>query len=215
MTETPKQYSDFLTKYGGLTPLNEPAFILHWGSDPIRRKGLSDQWLMPSAFLAGYLGCWVLAEWAPPEEFGPYQDWADYPFDVSRGAYLPLQVFKEDGNPVPLDSQYLNLNVLALFLKVALHHKYDTLLRRYTTLKNEAEEAEIAKTKLLVDRIEDGAPAFLTAASGYGKNASCNTYLQQKMDLMERMMPRLHDVSKRWPRGMSTVPSGMTAKLII
>jgi len=201
--ETPKQYRDFLTKYGGLNLLNEPSFILHWGPAPIKRVGLSDQYLMPFAFMAPYIGCWVLAEWNPPEEFGAPDTWGDLPFDVSRGAYLPVQIFKEDGKPVPIDSQWLNLNMLGLWLKVILNHKYDSMQKRRAAIETEHEQTELAKTRRLVDQIEDGAPAFLEAASFHGQQ-NCNTVVKQKMDKLEQMMPRLRDFSRRWPRGLTT-----------
>lgn len=208
MIETPKHYRDFLAKYGGLNPLGEPAFLLHWGSDPIRRVGLAEQYLMPFPFMAPYIGCWVLAEWNPPEEFGHPDTWDDYPFNVSRGAYLPVQIFREEGKPVMLDSQWLNLNVLGLWLKVILNHKYDSMQKRRTTIETEHEQKELAKMKGLVDQIEDGAPAFLEAASFHGQQ-NCNTVVKQKMEKLEQMMPQLRSVSRRWPRGMTTVqPKG-------
>lgn len=196
MPETPKKYSAFLEKFGGRNIYGEPSYILQWGPNPVRR------YAVPDSFLAPYLNCWCLAEWTPAEAFGPPSDWNEnawgpYP---SRGAYLPLQVFKIDSEPVMLDSEYLNLEVLKMFLHVILNHKHDSLQKRAGFLRDEAAKVKAAKTKELIDRIEDGAPAFPDAVSFRGQ-LNVNSVVKQKMEYLEKHLDRITNVASRFPRG--------------
>jgi hypothetical protein len=194
--ETPENYSRFLEKYGGLNPLGEPQYILQWGQSAIHRLAV------PDAFIGPYMNCWCLCEWTAPEEFGSPDDWDErfwgsYP---NRGAYLPLQVFRIDGEPAPLDSEYLNLEVLKLFLHVILEHRHDSLQKRFTFLKEESAKIKAAQAKQLIDRIEDGAPAWLDAVSFHGQE-NVNSVVKQKMEYLEKHFDRIADIARRFPRG--------------
>lgn len=202
--EVPERYKRFLEEKGGKNPLGEPNFILNWGSSPLVRLTVPDEFRSP------YRDCWALCEWTPPEEFGPPDQWDErslgpYP---SRGAYNPLQVFREGNKPCQLDTEFLNLGVLEMFLWVILNHKHDSLAKRTQFLKDEYARREAEKTKKLVERIEDGAPSFLGGASFTGQ-LNCNSVIQQKMEQLEKNLDRISDVAKRFPRGgMVQHPSG-------
>ena len=204
MPETPKKYSEFLLKYGGKNIYGEPNFLLQWGLNAVRRYAVPDQ------FLAPYLNAWCLAEWAPPEEFGDADDWSESawgPFP-SRGGYVPRQVFKQDNEPVMLESEYLNLEVLKLFLHVWLTHKHDSLMKRAQFLRDEHLKVEADNRRQLIDRIEDGAPAFADAASFRGQ-LNVNSVVRQKMEQLEKNWERLADTARRFPRGgVMQQPSG-------
>ena len=196
MPETPKKYSEFLEKYGGVNLYGEPNYILQWGLSPVRR------YAVPDSFLAPYLHCWCLAEWTAPEEFGSPDNWNEslygpYP---NRGAYLPLQVFKIDSEPIMLESEYLNLEVLKLFLHVIMNHRHDSLQKRVGFLSDEKAKLEAAKKKELIDRIEDGAPAFADAVSFHGQR-NVNSVVKQKMDYLQQNLDRISNVAARFPRG--------------
>lgn len=205
MPECPPHYAKFLRDHGGVNLYGEPNFILHWGSQPVPRKvAAPSAFVMPEAMLAPYLGCWVLAEWNPPSEFGPEALWdlaPEMPYPT-HGAYVPLSVYLDaENHPAMVDSAFLNLNVLGRILYVTLHHKHDSLARRMGVMRNEMENRELARSKELIDRIEDYAPAFGDAATGYG-SGEVATAVRRKMDLIERNIGRLRDVRSRFPRGM-------------
>lgn len=196
MPDVPKKYSDFLIKRGGLNIFNEANFILNWGSSALVRLTVPDEFRNP------YRDCWALCEWTAPEEFGSPEDWDEkllgpYP---ARGAYNPIQVFREDNVPCQLDSEYLNLQVLEMFLWVILNHKHDSLAKRVQFLKDDAAKKKAAQTKALVERIEDGAPAFLDGASFNGQ-LNCNSVIRQKMETLEKNLDRIQNTAKRFPRG--------------
>ena len=194
--ETPKRYSELLTRLGGKNLFGEPNFILQWGLSAVRR------YAVPDAFLAPYLNAWCLAEWTPAEEFGSPADWDEeecgpYPF---RGLYTPIQVFREGSEPIMLDTEYLNLEVLKLFLWVALNHKHDSLQKRMDFLKDQKAQADAQETKRLIDLIEDGAPAFLDSAS-FSEHLNCNTVVKQRIEALERNWDRVTSAAARFPRG--------------
>ena len=197
--ETPKKYQRLLTKLGGLNILGEPAFILQWGLSPIRR------YAVPDDFLGPYLNKWVLAEWTAPEEFGtPAEVEAlGVPFP-SRGLYLPLFVYDR------IDSEELNLEVLRTTLHIVMTHKYDTLQHRYHVMKDEYAKVKAEETRVLVDRIEDGAPAFLDATCFHGQR-NCNSVVKQKLEYLEKNIGKITDAARRFPRsGMMQKKSAAT-----
>lgn len=196
MPDLPERYSKFLEQRGGRNIFGDPNFILNWGSSALVRLAVPDEFRNP------YRDCWALCEWTPPEEFGPPEEWHEptlgpYP---SRGAYNPIQVFREDNVPCQLDSEYLNLNVLEMFLWVILNHKHDSLAKRVQFLTDDAAKRKAEETRKLVERIEDGAPAFLDSVSFSGQ-LNCNSVIRQKMEQLERNLDRITDVAKRFPRG--------------
>lgn len=195
MPETPEHYKRAIEKWGGLNPLGEPNFILQWGEAPVRRLAVPDE------FLGQYLNCWVLAEWEPPETFGSPDELADLgiPFP-NRGAYLPLWVYRQDGEPVMLDSEFLNLNVLRLQLHVVMTHKHDSLQKRYHFLKDEFAKRKAEEARLLIDRIEDGAPVFVDAVS-FRNQLNCNSVIRQKVDILEKNLDRIRASAAKFPRG--------------
>jgi hypothetical protein len=202
--DLPENYKQFLVAKGGVNIFGDPNFILNWGSSSLVRLTVPDEFRRP------YQECWALCEWTSPEEFGPPDQWDEkllgpYP---SRGAYNPIQVFREGNVPCQLDSEYLNLPVLEMFLWVILHHKHDSLSKRSQFLKDEFARREAVKTKQMVDRIEDGAPAFLEGVSFSGQ-LNCNSVVRQKMEQLEKNLDRISDVAKRFPRkGQVQAPSG-------
>ncbi len=198
--ETPERYSAFLKNKGGTNPFNEPMFILVWGRSPIYRLGV------PDAFLGSFQDCWCLAEWKPPEEFGFPQGWDErfwgpYP---SRGMYVPIQVFRDGNVPCMIDSEGLNLNVLEMFLWVILNHERDSMMKRNTFLKDAYAQKQARHNQELIDRIEDGAPAFAGPCSFTGQ-LNVNSVIKQKMDALERGLPHILNVAKRFPRGGTMV----------
>lgn len=196
--ETPERYVRFLAEHGGRNPFGEPNFILAWGQTPIHRYAVPDQ------FLAPYLNCWCFAEWAPPEDFGSRWTWNESawgPFPV-KGAYVPLQIFKDGDEPVMLDTERLNIEVLRLFLWVVVNHKHDSLQKRKDFLKDEFAKKKAEEQRLLIERIEDGAPAFIDAVSFHGQ-LNKNAYIKQKMEQLEQNLDRITDVARRFPRGMT------------
>jgi hypothetical protein len=122
------------------------------------------------------------------------------------GMYVPLQLFRTPGAPVMVDTEMLNMEVLALWMKVALQHKYDSLRERMQLLKDDSVATETARTKELVDRIEDGAPAYADAVSFAGQQ-NCNSTMKQRIEKIEEMMPHLRDMRRRFPRGIATQPA--------
>ena len=99
-----------------------------------------------------------------------------------------------------LDTEYLNLEVLKLFLWVALNHKHDSLQKRMDFLKDQKAQVDAQETKRLIDLIEDGAPAFLDSASFSGQ-LNCNTVVKQKIEALERNWDRVTSAAARFPRG--------------
>ena len=196
MPETPESYSRFLEYHGGHNPYGEPAFILTWGRDRLR------QYAIPEAFAGPYRDCWILSQWVSPEEFGSPDGWDEqqlgpYPH---HGAYLPFQIFRNGNEPVMLDTEHLNQNVLKLTLKVVLEHKHDSLDKRYRFLKDESDRVKAEQTQQLIDRIEDGAPAFIDAVS-FGGQTNVNSVIKQKMEQLEKNLDRIMNVAQRFPRG--------------
>ncbi len=99
-----------------------------------------------------------------------------------------------------LDTEYLNPGVLELNIKVVLEHKYDSAQKRYQLLKDESDRVKAEKTKQLIDRIEDGAPAFIDAVSFHGQT-NVNSVVRQKIELLEKNFAKIMNVAARFPRG--------------
>lgn len=164
--------------------MGEANFILNWGSSPLVRLTVPDEFRNP------YRDCWTLCEWVAPEEFGDPDGWDErilgpYP---SRGAYNPVQVFRDEGNPVQLDSEFLNLRVLEMCIWVILNHKHDSLSKRVQFLKDDAAERKAARTREMIDRIEECAPSYLDGVSFSGQ-LNCNSVVRQKMEQLEKNLP--------------------------
>jgi len=204
MPETPERYSDALKRWGGTNLYGEPCFILSWGASPVVRRSV------PAALLGPYLDAWVLAEWTGPEEFGSPEQWdselGPYPH---QGMYLPLQTFRRDGKPIMLDTEDLNLNVLRLFLHVIMTHKFDSLQRRVHFLKDEFAKKKSDEAKARIDMIEDGAPAFLGAAS-FRNQLNCNSVVMQRAELIEKNLERIRSSAARFA-GRKLMQGGMNA----
>ena len=165
--ETPERYRRFLEHYGGLNIRGEANFILQWGANPVRR------YAVPDAFLGPYMNCWVLAEWNAPEEFGAPEDIEALGIPFPReGAYLPLVAYRDGKEPLMLDSDGLNLDVLKATLHIVLNHKHDSLQKRYGFLKDQFDKGEAAKTQLLIDRIKDGA-AGVHGCGEFSRSTKC------------------------------------------
>lgn len=205
MIETPKQYSDFLKKFGGKNPFNEPTFILVWCESSVNRIGVPPQMFGP------YIKSWILCEWCPAEEFGSPLDWDDklmqQPFP-SRGLYFPLQIFKDrDGHtPAALDSEALNPEVLGRWLWNCINHKRDSLAKRLAVFNEEDEKKQKAELSRLADRLQDAFPAFgmADAVSFQGQQgAMCS--LRSRMQEIEKKLPAIRDFRRRIPRGISVL----------
>jgi hypothetical protein len=80
-----------------------------------------------------------------------------------------------------------------------MKHKYDTLQHRYHFMKNEFERLKAEQAKELIDRIEEGAPAFLDSVSFHGQK-NVNSVVRQKMDLLEKNIGRITKAASRFPR---------------
>lgn len=205
MLETPKRYSDFLAKFGGLNPYGEPNFILTWCETPVRRIAVPEQFFGP------YLRSWVLAEWSAPEEFGSPSTWDEdlmqqpYP---SRGLYFPLQIFRDkDGvAPAQLDSESLNLTIISCWVYNCINHKRDSLAKRKQVFDEEKAKRDKSELDRLADRLQDAYPAFGKAeALSYAGHPEATSALKSKMEQIERQMPNIREFAKRFPKKHSII----------
>lgn len=206
MIETPERYKQFLRKVGGLNDFGEPSFILIWGENRT-----IDQLAIPQPFLAPYFNCWILAKWESAEEFGSPSEWprelGEYP---SRGGYVPLAVFRtEKREPIMLDTEDLNIEVLHLWIYKTFQHEHDNLAKRRQLFKDTQDAREEAKTKRIAELLEGSIPAFIDVNGDLEKGVSfsgqrnCNPSLRQKMEEIERRMPYVRGMLKRLPKRTS------------
>ena len=163
------------------------------------------RYAVPDDFLGPYMNCWCLAEWTSPEELGTREEIEalGIPFP-ERGVYIPLVCYRDGGEPNMLDSEQLNLNVLEKFISVCLKHKHDSLTHRYHFMKNEYDRIEAEKKQHLIDMIEDGAPAYIDAASFNGQT-NVNSVVKQKLEYLEKNYSQIANVAKRFPSRRGTV----------
>jgi len=203
----PKHYKDFVENFGGTT-YGKPRFKLIWGSTP------DGQFAIPDCFFFPYKDAWVLAEFRPPQDFGPKCDWDGAQFGEfpSGGGYVPLECFRHEikgrKEPDMLDSEWLNKEVLGRIMFLHLRHEHDTMKQRLSVYKEAELAKEEEKVRVIADRLQDAFPQFGDACSFSGQ-ANVNSALKQKMELIEKRMKFVRDFRKRIPHGRSIVPSGL------
>lgn len=197
--EPPPEYKRFLAKFGGLNPLGDPRFSLIWDAGAISGIPIPDEFREP------YLDRWFLCEWMSPEDFGPPALWGKelgpYP---SRGAYVPIYMFQDNGKPIMVDSQFLNLNALAMLLSIIMKHRHDSLQKRFAELKSERDQIDAEETKRLADMLENSVPAYLGPASFRGQR-NVNSVVVQKMEQVEKIIDFARNFRKRFGRGLSQI----------
>ena len=186
--EPPSEYVRLLTSLGGTNCYGEPNFILFWGQTLVPRG------VCPWRLLGENRPCWNLAMWRSPEEWGSPEDWdydilGEYP---SRGAYDLIQpLYKPAEKPGSgIVSIPLSYGMIEAMISIIEKHKGDSLAKRKEVFAKEEDAKEKEQELHIESVIRDSCPAFLDAAS-YANQPVKKTFLQQKIEELERWCPQV------------------------
>lgn len=186
--EPPAHLVRLLTTLGGTNCYGEPHFIIFWGQTHQPRG------VCPHRLLGENRPCWNLAMWRSPEEWGPPEDWdynvlGEYP---SRGAYDLIQPFYRSAER-PSDgivAMPLSYGMVEAMISIIARHKNDSLAKRKMVFAAEQEARDKERERHIEDVIQDAVPAYLDAAS-YAGQTNKKTFLQQKIEELERWSPKI------------------------
>jgi hypothetical protein len=197
--KTPDVYRRLIAHVGGMNLYGEPRFLLQWGADPIKRKGMSDVRLAPFLFNA-----WCLAEWRPAVEFGLPEDW---PGDIlgpypDRGAYIVRQIFRYGDTPDQLDCATLNLRVVEMIIHNCLEHQDDSLVEKRLRIEAEKAKEEEREVSKIADILEDASPRF-TGPVSFGGQKGCKSVVQKKEEQIEKVLKWRNAYAIQLNRGLS------------
>lgn len=186
--EPPREYVRLLTSLGGTNLYGEPNFVIFWGQTHVPRA------VCPWRLLGENRPCWNLAMWRAPEEWGSPEDWdydilGEYP---SKGAYDLIQPFyqpaeKKGGGIVAMPLSY---GIVEAMISIIQQHKGDSLVRRKQVFAAEEEAKDKEQERHIESVLHDARPAYLDAVS-YSGQVNKKTFLQQKVEELERWCPKI------------------------
>lgn len=183
--EAPPEYTEFLRRIGGANPFGEPNFILFWGQTFVPRS------VGKNMLLGHNRPCWNLAMWRPAEEWGTLEAWdyhslGEYP---SRGAYDLIQPFYRSLGKDGIEAAPLHMLSLEMMVHVIQEHKKDSPQQRLQAMRDAKAKHDQELGTRIADTLEESVPAFGEAASFSGQQ-NTKTVLQQKIEQLEKYMPR-------------------------
>jgi hypothetical protein len=149
---------------------------------------------------------WALMEWHPAEDIGSPVNWpgtelGPYP---SRGFYDVLQPFRYGPEPIMLDTQPLNLNVLRRWVRSVLTLRRDSLIQRRIAMRDAEEHKNAEQRGRIADALQDAMPAFGESAS-YRLNPGATTALSRRIEQIKQNLPHTNDFSQRMGRGLRQI----------
>jgi hypothetical protein len=204
----PTNFTERLTRAGGLNKYGQPVFKLVWGESESMRVGgyfVRDGFIgyrdMPSV---GREACWVIMIWEPAEMYGTADRWyRDYRDEVTglaelgqypyQGRYRVLQklIHREFVNG---EVKITRLEPSSFILDIML-----PLIMRWQRLTNEAKVKAIEQEMALKER--EYLNTIKDSRAGYRVKRS-SSLVQKKVEFLERNMKEAMRIASRTQLGM-------------
>lgn len=200
----PAHFQERINRAGGFNRFGGPNFDIVWGQTAtIRADGKPVLQQFGDA-------CWVLRQWNPPEAYGTPELWEmdevlkrdPFPY---RGRYEIVQPFKWAGVVNGrLVQEFMPLTSLIVdrIIPIVMQCKEASYWKRYVALRDAQEKKDKAQTDRIADNLMDASPAWYGPVS-YSRQGCKSSFLQQKMEAIEKNWKRMIRLARILPRGAS------------
>jgi hypothetical protein len=208
----PPEFTDRLSRVGGLNRYGLPNFRIVWGQSwTVRRGGTWEQ--DDGTYFRGYRDvledgrpCWILKKWNPPEVYGTPAIWfienyeastglqilGDYPW---RGQYETVQPFVWRGmvnGRMVVERMPLNSMILNMVVPIILKCKEVSFLQKKAAIQEMDERKKRAEDSVFEAKRHDAKMAF-TGPVSFARQGCRTSLVDQKV----------HAIEKHWNQAMA------------